>query len=309
MRQANAMERIDALIGRLREQSLAYVQAKRDTQNLDQTQSLEKLQNFEQPQVIEQHKLKQAQGQGLSKGAAQVSNCKSSYKCEKCCDTGWVMKGQQGIYTIVEDCECARIENAKRQWKASGIDVENCTQSFDNFQVCSTDARRAKMAAITYLRNFESIKEKNNISSNSIFFCGQPGSGKTHLSVALGVSLLKKGIKVVYMPYRDAASKIKQNMLNHEEYNRIVSKYKYCDVLLIDDLFKGKVSESDINIAFEIINYRYTKHLPIIVSSEYTVNRLLDFDEAVGSRIIEMCRGYVVEIKRDRCNNFRMRSS
>jgi len=47
---------------------------------------------------------------------------------------------------------------------------------------------------------------------------------------------------------------------------------------------------------FEIINYRYLKGAPIIVSSEYKVEELLDFNEAIGSRIIEMCRGRIIEL-------------
>lgn len=35
-------------------------------------------------------------------------------------------------------------------------------------------------------------------------------------------------------------------------YHRVISKYKNARALLIDDLFKGKVTESDINIMFEL---------------------------------------------------------
>lgn len=46
---------------------------------------------------------------------------------------------------------------------------------------------------------------------------------------------------------------------------------------------------------FEIINYRYLNSKAIIVSSELTQDRLLDFDEAIGSRIIEMCKSRIGE--------------
>ena len=72
-------------------------------------------------------------------------------------------------------------------------------------------------------------------------------------------------------------------------------------------MFKGKVNESDINIMFEIINYRYLNFLPIIVSSEFTVENLLGFDQGVGSRIYEMCKDYIVEIEKDVKNNYRLR--
>lgn len=109
------------------------------------------------------------------------------------------------------------------------------------------------------------------------------------------------------MSYRDVITKLKQNMLDEEFYQRSISKYQSCGVLLIDDLFKGKITESYINIAFEILNNRYLNHLPIIKSTEFIIDELLDFDEAVGSRIYEMCKRYMVEIERGRERNFRMR--
>ena len=81
---------------------------------------------------------------------------------------------------------------------------------------------------------------------------------------------------------------------------------------MIDDLYKGAVTknrmgyevanEADLRAMFEIINYRYLKKLPIIVSSEYTTDRLLSFDEAIGSRIIQMCKGHIVELKGQELN-------
>ncbi|WP_332843386.1 hypothetical protein [Paraclostridium bifermentans] len=42
------------------------------------------------------------------------------------------------------------------------------------------------------------------------------------------------------MSYREAITRIKQNVMDSEEYERIISRYKRAKVLLIDDLFKGR---------------------------------------------------------------------
>jgi hypothetical protein len=57
---------------------------------------------------------------------------------------------------------------------------------------------------------------------------------------------------------------------------------------------------------FEIINYRYLNYLPIIVSSEFSIESLLAFDEGVSSRIYEMSKDYTVEIEKDIRNNYRL---
>lgn len=165
------------------------------------------------------------------------------------------------------------------------------------------ETETAKDTAIQYYRDFNDVKHTRR---NSISFLGQVGSGKTHLSTVLAVNFIHKNISVIYMPYREIITKIKQNMLDEEYYTKMLSKYQTAEVLLIDDLFKGKITESDINIIFEIINYRYLNCLPMIISSEFTADKLLDFDEAVGSRIIEMCKDYTVEI-RGKENNYRLR--
>ena len=70
-------------------------------------------------------------------------------------------------------------------------------------------------------------------------------------------------------------------------------------------LLNGKVTEADINIMFEIINHRYLNGKPLIISSELFQEDLLKFDEAIGSRIIEMCKGRIVEIRGIE-NNYRL---
>ncbi len=205
---------------------------------------------------------------------------------------------------IAISCECRKIEKLKGEWKYSGINVEHSAHTFSNFEVWNKASEIAKNTAVTYYNDFNAVKDSRR---NSIIFCGQVGSGKSHLSVALALNFLKQKIKVVYMPYRDVITKLKQNMIDSEYYSKTISKYQLCEVLLIDDLFKGKINESDINIVFEIINYRYLNFLPIIVSSEFSIDRLLAFDEAVGSRIYEMCKNYVVEIDKDIHNNYRLK--
>lgn len=190
-------------------------------------------------------------------------------------------------------CKCLELEIIKRQWTSVGINPELAKQTFSNYELWNESSRIAKATATKYFKEFNFIK---GTRKNSILFCGQPGSGKTHLCIALALNFMQKGVGVVYMPYRDVVTSIKQNMLDEEYYRKTLSKYQTCEVLLIDDLYKGKLSETDVNIMFEIINYRYLNYLPIIFSTEFATERLLNFDEAIGSRIYEMSKDYIVEI-------------
>ncbi|WP_261830583.1 ATP-binding protein [Inconstantimicrobium mannanitabidum] len=225
------------------------------------------------------------------------------YKCDLCKDLGYIMTPQEHSQPLFTPCKCQEREKLKRLWNASGINIDNLDKTFTNFEEWSTKAKEMKDKAIDYYRCFNTIRKERK---NSILLCGNPGSGKTHIALALANNFLKKGIRVVYMPYRDIITNLKQNMVDEENYKKTLSKYQTAEVLLLDDLYKGKINETDINIMFELINYRYLNNLPMIVSTEFSIERLLEFDEAIGSRVHEMCKDYEIEVE-GKENNYRLR--
>ncbi|NYB73880.1 ATP-binding protein [Sedimentibacter hydroxybenzoicus DSM 7310] len=229
----------------------------------------------------------------------QTTSETSQYECDKCKDTGWLVDGN-----IFKRCECFAVKEALMMFENSGIKDENYT--FSNFQEWNETSKSMKITATQYYQNFTKIM---NDRQNSIALLGQVGSGKTHLTLALGLNIMKsKKLPVVYFSYRDTITSIKQNMTDEEYYRRQLDRFQNAKVLLIDDMLKGKTSDSDKNIMFEIINYRYINRKPIIVSSEYGIEDLLNFDEAIGSRIYEMCKDYMVEVQNNTSNNYRLRS-
>lgn len=232
----------------------------------------------------------------------EKSIVQKSFKCEICEDKGFIIKNNDDSQPTMTRCKCIELEVIKKQWTHAGINPEVTKQSFSNFEIWNDNSKLAKATAIKYFKEFGDIRYNRK---NSILLCGQPGAGKTHLSIALALNFLQKGIGVVYLPYRDVITRVKQNMMDDEYYKKTLSKYQTAELLLVDDLYKGKISEADINIVFEIINYRYLNHLPIIVSTEFVTERLLNFDEAIGSRIYEMCKEFIVEIQ-GKENNYRL---
>ncbi|EKQ56314.1 MAG: DNA replication protein [Clostridium sp. Maddingley MBC34-26] len=227
----------------------------------------------------------------------------SHFKCDLCKDTGYIIKHQEHSQPLMTPCECLEVEKVKRLWINSGINTDDLDKSFGNFDEWSNKSKEMKNKAIEYYKAFNVIRAERR---NSILLCGNPGSGKTHIALALANNFLKKDIRVVYMPYRDVVTSLKQNMIDEEYYKKTLSKYQTCEILLLDDLYKGKVNETDVNIMFELINYRYLNRLPMIVSTEFTIEKLLSFDEAIGSRIYEMSKNFLVEIEGIE-NNYRLR--
>ena len=223
----------------------------------------------------------------------------SEYECRKCKDTGFIFKTDENGYEVACRCECYEIRQSREMMRRRGISGEFQKKTFDNFSTdCFSPSGNkqlinAKCKAIQYVEHFE-VTEHDRY--NSIMFTGQVGAGKTHLGTAICGALMKKGVAVIYMAYRNAVTKIKQNIIDESVYNRELNQYTLARVLYIDDLLKGRLTDADINIMYEIVNYRYMNNLPVIISTEKTPNELIEFDEAIGSRLLEMCRGNIIHL-------------
>lgn len=214
--------------------------------------------------------------------------------CDKCNDTGWIIYYDELKRSIAKECTCRGRMIAEARLKNSGMQEIFQGKTLDNFDGKHLKALEvAKVKARDYIDNFEKIERKEN---NSVLFVGQVGAGKTHLTLAIGNALLnEKGVSVVYMPYRETMSNLKQWEYNDKHlFDEQMHKYSYCRLLIIDDLFKGRVDERELSFMFTIVNQRYLSKLPIICSSEKTNIQLLDIDEAIGSRLIDMARGHSV---------------
>lgn len=218
---------------------------------------------------------------------------------------GYVLVKRDGIEFGVP-CQCHEKRMSLRRLKNSGISEELQEKGFRDFNCRGIDKlEKAKNKAQTYYQNFSA---NEGCRQNSIIFCGQAGSGKTHLGMAICNNLLNIcGVGISYMAYRNAIIEIKQSVTSKEDYFSALSTYANARLLYIDDLLKGKSTESDLNILYELVNYRYMHNKPMVISTEKLPEELIDFDEAVGSRILEMC-GESIIILQGKELNYRLYS-
>ena len=226
---------------------------------------------------------------------------KPEYSCEICQDREMIIS-EDG--RSASDCECIEAKRIKRRMKKSGLTEIFEGKTFQSFFLSDRpkEIHIARGKAKAYVAGFD---QKKKGVDGSIAFLGPSGSGKTHLTIAIANDLLKKNIAVDYFSYREGMTKLKQSIIDRERYQQTIDIYKKVRVLLIDDLFKGRYTDSDINIMFEIINHRYLHKRPMIISSEHSSKKLIEIDEAIGSRIVEMSGNYLIELK-EKEKNYRL---
>lgn len=209
-------------------------------------------------------------------------------------------------------CDCRKTRHTLRKLKQSGLKNMIHDYTFDKYIAEEPWQETIKAGALRFIEDEE----------NTWFFIGgASGAGKTHICTAIAAHYLNKGKFVKYMLWRDDVVKLKANVNDSEAYDNMMHELKTADVLYIDDLFKtGKNNDgmpqkptgADINIAFELLNYRYNNpELITLISSESRVKDILDIDEAIGGRIAERTIqfGYGINIKPDRNKNYRLKGS
>lgn len=197
-------------------------------------------------------------------------------------------------YEFTEMCDCQKKTIHEKRLEASGLKEQVLTKRMDNFNADTPWQKDMKTRAESYIRN----------PIGWLVTLGQVGCGKTHLCTAVAYQLLEQGKPMKYMQWRADVTKLKACVMD-EEYKQTIDSLKNIAVLYIDDLFKGNVTDADINIAFEIINHRYNKKLITIISSERSMKQLSEIDSAISSRIYEMSKGYQVTISHDNWKNQR----
>lgn len=233
------------------------------------------------------------------------------YNCPACKNKGYTVKLKEledGRYTHhAVDCHCLPIRRSIMRMKRSGLQDVIKLYTFDRFKDSEPWQKSLKEAAMEYAKD----------PQGWFFLGGQSGCGKTHLCTAICRELLLKGKGVRYMLWRDEIVKIKAAVNDSEEYFDLINQFKKVEVLYIDDLFKTgnsrdgitqKPTGGDVNVAFEIINYRYNNpDLITIISSELTEDELLNIDEATGGRIYEKSKA--ISIAKNRERNYRIRNA
>ena len=229
----------------------------------------------------------------------------TGHNCPKCLNRGNIAIPREDGGVFFRECDCMKVRRCVWEMERSGLKNIIREKTFDAFTATEEWQKAIKAGAMVYADN----------PGGWLLFCGQSGSGKTHLCTAVCRQCLLAGDEVRYMPWRDKVVELKAMSLDNERRSEIIDGYKTAQILYIDDLFKvGKAADgssnptgADISFAFEIINHRYINRLPTIISTEKTPQELVEIDEATGSRIIELAGSNVYLIARDTKRNYRLR--
>ena len=121
-----------------------------------------------------------------------------------------------------------------------------------------------------------------------VFMIGKTGLGKTHLSLAIAARVIERDFCTVYISAPELVRTV-----DNEQFGRssgdTLSVISDCDLLILDDLGAENSSERSASLLYEVINGRISRSLPIIVSTNYSINELqARYNDRILSRLLSM---------------------
>ena len=198
------------------------------------------------------------------------------YVCPVCHDTGYA----GGRY-----CECfrqlcgklsAEELNKKTQLGSAGFDTFSLSYyQGDDYRIMDNILRFSRNYAETFTRN-----------SGSILMLGRTGLGKTHLSLAIADTVMKKGYSVIYDSAVNILRSIEREHFSREHSTETIDLIMDCDLLILDDLGTEYESTFYSSTIYNIINTRLNRSKPTIISTNLDFDGIARrYDERVVSRL------------------------
>lgn len=159
---------------------------------------------------------------------------------------------------LIEDELANRKDNSyKKRFQKAHFPFTKTLEEYDfNFQPT------LNRQEIYNLATCEFIRKKENV-----VFIGPPGTGKTHLSISIGIKALQQGYKVIFTTVSDMMSALFESKADNS-YAQKLKYYLSSDLLILDELGFRKLNEQIVDQFYEIISQRYEKGSLIITSNK-----------------------------------------
>mgnify|MGYP000981311203 CR=1 FL=1 len=191
-----------------------------------------------------------------------------------------------------------RMERIKRR-KAQGLQdryLYDYTFANDNGQNPLMDKAHA------YVENWKEAY-KSNIG---LLLFGDVGTGKSFFAGCIANALLEQGVPVLMTNFSRILNAL--SGLYSEEKNQYIDSLNQYSLLIIDDLGIERSTEFALEQVFNVIDSRYRSKLPLIVTTNMTLEELKNPQDLTRSRIYDRVLERCVPLRIDN-QNIRQRNA
>jgi len=184
----------------------------------------------------------------------------------------------QFVLELLKKLYQERRENIiERNLKAAKFPI---MKTFDNYSFKGIEFPDA--LTTEQLRSLEFIKNKENL-----IFYGGVGTGKSHLSIAIGLSVIKTGKQVYFYTVHDLINHLVKAKELHQ-LEKTMTKLLKADLLILDEWGYLPLHQEGARLLFEVVSKCYEqKSIIITTNMEFSHWKSFLFDEKLTVAIID----------------------
>ncbi len=194
------------------------------------------------------------------------------HHCPLCADEGVL----DGVL-----CGCYKQALSEEYLKESGMANLFRGATFANYDLSlyPSEAREKMKKMLEFSKKYVSSFGPD---SQNLLFVGEPGCGKTFLSVCIGCEVIRSGKFVLYAPVQELLNDFEAATFRNKEGNLPTEDYLDADLLIIDDLGTEFYSSFVESTLYSVINTRLTREKPTVISTNLTPD---EREECYASRL------------------------
>jgi len=232
---------------------------------------------------------------------ANICSCVNN--CENCDGNGYISYKNENNYSLLGKCSsCSLVRLNIKKYNLTRIPSKfSDVLMVDTYKPKTVDQQKAlKYVKDSFIKHYPNEK--------GFLLMGPSGVGKTHLAIgAISELTLEKGIKCLFKDFFLLLAELRQAYSEGVSENEILRPLIEVEVLVIDEMGKGKSNEWEINILDQLISNRYNSSKKTLITTNFPSKNFADsfyekgelLEERVGERIFsrlnEMCNFINIE--------------
>ena len=191
------------------------------------------------------------------KGKVQAGAC-HCFECKVCEGSRRIFEETPEGLSKIRECECSELFKRMTLFNQAGVPGKFVHESFNSYSADPPQHRTQKNALLNSIKFIKDYVDRKGQYSQGLIYMGAPGLGKTHLVVSVIKELVMlHGIECKFVDFFELLRDIRHGYGEDISEKEFIDPYVGVQVLVIDELAKGRNTDWELTILDHFISARY----------------------------------------------------